>query len=283
MFGRARSGSVLCPSCGSLVGVRDAACLRCGRRNPGLFGFAQVLRGFGEVGDLIAITCVVLYVATLAVDPSRIFSGGLLAVLGPSFPALFAFGASGAIPVLEAGRWWTVLTAGWLHGGLLHIALNIYYLRPLAHQISEIYGAGRTLIVFVVGSAIGFVFSTFGVLAPAPVVMIMGGGGYTVGASAGILALVGALYAWAERTGNRYATSRIWSMLGFMALFGILGRGLGIDNWAHLGGFVGGWAIGRLLDPLTPERGDHLLVALALLVATAGAFTANLLLAFGVI
>lgn len=266
--------------------MNDRTCLRCGRSNPGLFGFAPALRRLGlagGIGNFVAIACAVLYLATLAFDPSRIFAGQWLSFLGPSFPSLFAFGASGAIPVLEAGRWWTVLTAGWLHGGLLHIGLNLYYLRPLADRISDLYGSGRAMIIFILGSAIGFTFSTFGVLAPAPVVAIMGGGGYTVGASAGLLAFVGALYAWAERTGNRYATARIWSMLGFMAVFGLLGRGLGIDNWAHLGGFVGGWGLGRILDPLTPERGNHLLIALALGLATLVAFGANLALALGVL
>ena len=34
------------------------------------------------------------------------------------------FGASGAVPVFTFGRWWTVLSAGWLHAGLLHVAMN---------------------------------------------------------------------------------------------------------------------------------------------------------------
>ena len=38
--------------------------------------------------------------------------------------SLILFGASGAYPVFGLGRWWTVLSAGWLHGGLLHIVLQ---------------------------------------------------------------------------------------------------------------------------------------------------------------
>jgi rhomboid protease GluP len=40
----------------------------------------------------------------------------------------------------------------------------------------------------------------------------------------------------------------------------------GVDNWAHLGGLAGGYATARVLDPLKPERGDHVLVALGCLV-----------------
>ena len=43
-FGTKRQGAVLCPGCGKLVGVNDRECLSCGRRNPGMFGLAGVLR-----------------------------------------------------------------------------------------------------------------------------------------------------------------------------------------------------------------------------------------------
>ena len=42
----------------------------------------------------------------------------------------------------------------------------------------------------------------------------------------------------------------------------------GIDNWAHLGGFAGGYFTSRFLDPLRPERLDHLIVALVCLAVT---------------
>ena len=48
LFKRQTSGSVVCTSCGSLVGVRDESCLNCGRRNPGLWGFAPLLRSLGH-------------------------------------------------------------------------------------------------------------------------------------------------------------------------------------------------------------------------------------------
>ena len=48
MLGRQRSGAVLCPSCGLLVGVNDERCLNCGRAHPGLWGFAGVFRDLGR-------------------------------------------------------------------------------------------------------------------------------------------------------------------------------------------------------------------------------------------
>ena len=68
---RQRTGSVLCTSCGVLVGVNDERCYNCGRRNPGLWGFGPVLRRFGnDLGfvSLVIYGSAVLYTATLLVS-----------------------------------------------------------------------------------------------------------------------------------------------------------------------------------------------------------------------
>src|SRR5436190_1066323 len=141
---RQQWGSVVCPSCGTLVGVRDERCLTCGRWNPGMWGFAPVLtrlgRDFGFTPVVIG-TCVILYLATLVADPSAITAGSLslFGFLSPSIDSLWLFGASGFQPVLVDGRWWTLLTAGWLHGGILHILFNMMFLRNLAPPVGEFY------------------------------------------------------------------------------------------------------------------------------------------------
>src|SRR5688500_14864198 len=121
MFGDQRTGSMMCPGCGGLVGVRDEACYHCGRRNPGMWGLARRLRGASLEGLFsrgVMWMCGAAFLASLAVAPSAIGgSGGLLGILSPSGDSLFLLGASGAVPVFGYGRWWTVLSAGWLHGG----------------------------------------------------------------------------------------------------------------------------------------------------------------------
>src|SRR3982750_2941986 len=100
MFGARRSGSTLCPSCGLLVGVRDAECLGCGRRQPGLFGLTDLLRRSG-LGDLfvpiVMWGCGALYLASLAIDPSSVGGSGFLSLISPGGESLFVLGASGAI------------------------------------------------------------------------------------------------------------------------------------------------------------------------------------------
>ena len=68
MFKRQKTGSVVCASCGSLVGVNDDQCYMCGRRNPGLWGYAPALRRLGhDLGfvQLVMWGCGGLFLATL--------------------------------------------------------------------------------------------------------------------------------------------------------------------------------------------------------------------------
>ena len=82
--------------------------------------------------------CGTIYLLTLLTSGSAIGMGGIMSMLSPSMPVLFLFGASGAEPVFRLGRWWTVLSAGWLHAGLLHIAMNMYWVWQMGPSITEL-------------------------------------------------------------------------------------------------------------------------------------------------
>jgi rhomboid protease GluP len=268
MFERQQSGSVLCPSCGQLVGVRDERCLHCGRRNPGMWGFAALFRSFGrDLGfvPLVVGGCGLVYALTLVVDPSEIRMDGLFGLLGPGTEAIFMFGGSGSLPIFRFGRWWTVLSAGWLHAGLLHILFNMMWVRDLGGAAVQLYGPGRTAILYTVSSATGFATSSLaGWLAlPRP----FAGGVLTLGASAAIFGLLGALVYYGQRTGSSHIGQ---SAKTYAVILGVIGFVLpGVDNWAHLGGFAGGYLGSRVMDPMRPERGDHVLWGVACLVASA--------------
>jgi rhomboid protease GluP len=271
MFQRQRSGSVLCPSCGRLVGVSDKECPYCGRRNPGMWGLTSWLRRLGrDMGFVDAVIggCVLIYLLMLVADPQGIQMGGLFSLLGPSTLSLLRFGASGVVPVFLLHRWWTPLSAGWLHGGLLHIGFNLYWVRFLAPAIAELYGPSRMVIIYSVSSIAGFLLSS-------SVGLVGLGGRLTVGASAPILGLIGALVYYGRRSGSRAIGAQAWSFAITTLVFGFLMRG--IDNYAHIGGFAGGFLSGKILDPLKPERGDHQAAALIFLVLTAAAVVASLL------
>jgi len=280
MLNRRTSGSVVCPSCGSLVGVRDDKCLMCGRSNPGLFGFGPALRQFNLTfgfSQLVVGACVTLWLVTLLVSGGGVGGGGsILSALSPSGQVLFVFGASGALPVFGGGRWWTVLSAGWLHGGLLHVAMNMYWVWQMGPSIVEFFGPSRTVIIYTMGGIAGFALSSVaGAYFPALPLLGGGGRGLTVGASAPVFGLIGALYHYGRTTSSAVKQMAMSIMLQ-AAVFGVVMSGLNIDNYAHIGGFIGGYLTATVFGPMTKERGDHVIIALGCLVASALAIVASI-------
>jgi rhomboid protease GluP len=275
MFQRKRTGSTLCPSCGKLVGVADPVCLNCGRKNPGMWGLTAFLHRFGQGSGFSAILVVgtgLLYLATLLYDVRNIGTGSLWSLLGPSTNSLLSFGATGSFPIFRLGRWWTLLSAGWLHAGLLHIGFNLYWVRYLVPETAELYGIGRTVILYTLSSVFAFAFAC---VLPYYVGLPSVAASLTVGASAPICGLLGALVWYGRRAGSRFIRQQAIQMAISTIVMGfLLPR---VNNLAHIGGFLGGYLVGRILDPLKPERIDHQVIALVCLLATAAAIVASLL------
>lgn len=273
---RQTAGSVICSSCGMLVGVSDPECYHCHRRNPGLWGYGPVLRRLGhDLGFVPLVTgaTVVLYVLSLLLSRSS-----LQLLLAPSTEVLFLLGASGALPVFGFGRWWTVFTAGWLHAGVLHVLFNVLWVRQLGPAVADLYGPGRMVIIYTLSGVAGFALSSVaGAYMGFMPLAALRGAQFTVGASAPIFGLLGALVSYGRRTGSSHASQAGLQYALMMGLFGLIMPG--IDNYAHAGGFAGGYLAGRLLDPLRPERIDHLAVALVCLLVTLGAVLASVITA----
>lgn len=277
MFGRKTSGSVVCTSCGYLVGVHDDVCYNCGRRNPGLWGYAPLLRKLGsDLGfvPLVMWGCSGLYVAMLLFSGANIRMNSLFSFLAPNTTTLFLFGASGGMPVFQFGRWWTLLSAGWLHSGILHILFNMLWVRQLGPDCAELYGAGRMVIIYTVAGVVGFAASSCAYLVIGNI-PILGGAGFTVGASAPIFGLLGALVYYGRRSGSSLIHGEALRYALMLGVFGFIMPG--IDNWAHAGGFAGGYVVGRILDPLKPERLDHMLIAVLCVLATVVSIVASIL------
>jgi membrane associated rhomboid family serine protease len=242
----------------------------CGRSNPGLWGFAPMLRRLGaDLGfvPLVMGGSITLYVLTLLASGSdlQIASGGLN-FLTPSTSALLRFGMTGALPVFAAGAWWTLLSASWLHGSLLHILFNMMWVRDLGPAMADIIGPSRTVIIYTVAGVCGFLLSSFV------------GTGLTMGASASIFGLLGAMVHYGRKSGSSLVGSHALNYAIILFVMGFFIRG--VDNFAHAGGFMGGYAMSMAFNPLTRERGDHLLIAIGCLGATLLAIIASILHSF---
>jgi len=196
------------------------------------------------------MACISLYAAALLLQPEALLSGrGLLSFLSPGNRALYQLGMTGGA-AWSLGWWWTILTANYLHGGLLHIFFNMMWVRNLAPVSTEVYGPARTFVVFNLSGAAGFYVSN--VMSGVP----------TIGASGGIFGLLAALIVYGRRRGSSMMSSQLWQWAIILGVFGFIMPG--INNWAHAGGFAGGWIAGQLMGLSDEHRESAGVIILAL-------------------
>lgn len=248
-------GSMLCPDCGKLISISAEACIHCGRKNPGMWGLGSALRGsllkYGFT-EIVTAMCVAYYIISLLLDPKAMFKGGLFDFLGPSNFSLVMLGATGAHPALE-GRWWSLITAVYLHGGLMHIFFNLMFLRQIAPQVEELFGTARLIFIYTFAGVIGFWVSN------------LRGIPLTIGASGALFGLLGALVAYGRMRGGTFGESIYRAGMQnalIMFMFGFLMSA--VNNWAHGGGFIGGFLAVYLVGFAEQGRENFRVQALAL-------------------
>lgn len=144
---------------------------------------------------------------------------------------------------VEVGEYWRLVTAMFLHGGLLHLGVNAFSLYQLGPIVEHLFGIGRFPLFFVMagigGTALSATFSP---------------GTMSVGASGGIFGLAGLLLtmAWTkkEMLSTLFRNALMRGMLPLVVVNLILGfTHSGIDNYGHIGGLVTGGLIGIIASP----------------------------------
>ncbi len=264
--------AILCPNCGKLISANAEQCIHCGMKNPGLWGMGGIFRQMFSISFIPVITaiCVIFYVLSLLIDPSSIFQiHGFLSFLSPSMAALDRLGMTGTI-AMARGQWWTLITAIYLHGGILHILFNVLWIRQLGPVVEEFYGVARTFAIFTIAGVVGFLFSNYAfILSPRFVIP------FTIGASGSIFGLLGALVYYGKQRGGAFGMA-IYRQTGQWAIvLFVLGFLMpGINNFAHAGGFIGGYLAAALLgfSEKQPERFYHQILALFLIGLTGLSF-----------
>jgi rhomboid protease GluP len=233
--------SLLCPNCGLLISASEEACPYCGIRAPGA-GWRR-LPVFKLLADPAVLVRAVIgvnigmFALSLLLDPRRMgLALNPLVLLSPSDASLLALGATGTIPIDSYHRWWTLVSAGYLHGGLLHIFFNMAAFRQLTGVTAREYGCSRMFAIFTLSGVFGFLVS------------YLAGVSLTIGASAGVCGLVGAILYYGRSRGGIYGTvlfKQVGMWVILLAVFGFMVPG--INNWGHGGGIIGGVLLGYLL------------------------------------
>lgn len=136
---------------------------------------------------------------------------------------------------------WRLITACFLHANLLHIFFNMWVLVDIGPAVEELYGSPRFFFLYIVSGIGGYLLSGF-----------MGNSG--IGASGAIVGLIGLLLAITYRrrsAGMQMLREQIWRWIIYLAIWGFL-PGMHIDNWAHLGGGISGFILGKLMMDRAP-------------------------------
>ncbi len=215
-----RCGAPICPNCMNQapVGFHCPNCIAEGKRTV-----RQIKNRTTPVTSTIIGICVAAFLASFV------------------FPDLWLdYGVAG-VAIFEWGEYYRLVTAMFLHGGIVHIAFNMLILHQLGTQLELFLGSKKfALIYFVAGIAGSFASATFN-------------DAYTVsvGASGAIFGLMGAYFVVAKSI--RFDTSYIVGMIGLNLVIGFIVPN--IDWHAHLGGLLAGAAIAGVIHRVFPSWG----------------------------
>lgn len=144
--------------------------------------------------------------------------------------------------LIMTGQWWRLITPAFLHGNLMHLAVNCYSLYNLAPLAESLGGGKRLVAIYMAAGIAGNIASFYGSTTP------------SLGASGAVFGIGGALamYFWMNkdvfgRKRAEFAIRQLSTTLMINLLYGFANPR--IDNWGHIGGLLGGAATALLLGP----------------------------------
>ena len=237
-----------CPACNGINGPDDKECIHCGARlssrqvelarrllrqmNLGLSAETLLASAYALIYLLIAFNGPQSSLLSLSPIDLAAFGANVHDPAGP----VVAFMGGGSVRTMDA-QWWRLLTSVFLHGGLMHIAFNIWallYITPFARQV---FGGNKVLFTYVASG----VFASLSSLAWAT---WRGDMLVSIGASGAICGLIGAMVAWGHQQGTWQGLQIRNSMLRWVAYIFIFGLLFHVDHAAHVGGLVAGGLLG---------------------------------------
>jgi rhomboid protease GluP len=151
---------------------------------------------------------------------------------------LTLYGAKDNAAILN-GQLWRFVTPLFLHGGLLHIGFNSYFLYLVGRRLEARFGTARFLALYILSGVGGvlasFAFSQYN----------------SIGASSALFGLIGAWIPMLARNREVLADTRrqIWRIIEVIGINLVISFTPGIDIWAHVGGLLAGLALGWLITP----------------------------------
>ncbi len=225
----------MCPNCRAFITTSDRTCPYCGQYvGPRAIDVRQPGEILGGLIPQAHFTTVLILLINFGLFLGQQYS-----------TVLFNLGAKFGPYIFQGHQYWRLVTAGFLHGGWLHILMNSWVLYDLGAQVEQVYGTPRFLSIYFAGTVGGFYLSA-----------VQNPGIPSVGSSAGIMGLIGAMIAFG--VANRSSVGRQirnfyarWVV--YIIAFGLIPQ-FAVDNWAHIGGLAAGFALGYVAG--TPIRSN---------------------------
>jgi rhomboid protease GluP len=242
MFGSGERRPQLCPSCGALVGIHANRCHECGANlRFGLAawskGLAEFFGGHAPVTSVLLIANVIMFAAEIMGTMHAGKMEGLSILWGMDPETTYRLGSSN-ISALELNQWYRLVTAMFLHGGLIHIGFNMMVLLDLGPVVEELFGSARYLFIYIVTGVAGFALSMF--FHPA------------VGASGALMGLIGILIAATGKRGSIESKALRSRLISWAVSVFLIGFFIHADNIAHFGGLATGFILGKIMVDRQP-------------------------------
>lgn len=162
-------------------------------------------------------------------------------MIGPAnVTAFVAWGAKVTPLIVEFGQWWRLFSPIVMHGGIVHLLINLVFLCTVTIQLERLWRWWRTMVVFVASAVGSFCFSAL--LNPRTI---------SYGASGGLAGTLGAVLVELFRLRNEIDNARRWMLVESVEvlLFVLFGLAPGVDNWSHISGLVLGVLAGFSVGP----------------------------------
>jgi len=227
----------MCPNCRAFITIKDRVCPYCGiQLGPRAIDlrasqFAASLIPHGNVtATIFVIINVALYLAEIILSYQMF--GASPGTLDPRVAALM--GDKNPYFIYQLHQWWRLITAGFLHGGFVHIAMNSWTLFILVTEAEQFYGTSRVVFTYIFSTFTGFWLSA-----------VWSSHSSSLGASAACFGYFGLMLAMAMRRRTDPLAQAVRSHYGQWLLFGLVLSILpGVDMAAHIGGLAGGFLVG---------------------------------------
>ena len=230
----------MCPNCRAFITITDRVCPYCeaqlGPRAIDLRAtqFVSSLLPRANLMSIVFLTINAAFFVAMAIVSYELSKEA--GIGGFSSLILVIFGAKYGL-LIHQGQWWRLITAGFLHGGLIHILMNSWALFDLIGEVEQFYGTSRLITAYLFSSFTGFLLS-----------YLWSPNSVSIGASASCFGLIGVMLAMGLRRQSPLSQA-VRSYYGRWAVYGLAMSFLPffhIDIAAHVGGLAGGFLVGLI-------------------------------------